>query len=103
MEIYIIMVLESKIQKKITDYLTNKEWCICIKITSSNWNWVPDVLVLLWWWKHIFIEVKKPDWVESKLQQFRRKQLTEHGDISLVCYSFDDFLTQYQWLKKDSQ
>jgi len=91
---------EQNIQKKIINYL-EKLWFICIKITVSNFNWIPDILVLTWNWKHIWIEVKTEIWKESKLQEFRRKQFTKHGDVSIVVYGYEDFINQYNKLWKN--
>ena len=85
---------ESKIQKKIINYL-EKLWFITIKITVSNFNGIPDILVLTGNWKHFWCEVKTLTGKESVLQQYRRKKFREHGDISIVVYGYEDFIIQY--------
>ena len=87
-------MLESKIQKKITDFL-KKKWYEVIKITSSNKNWIPDLLALTGNWKHIWVEVKQEKWKLSKLQEYVIKWLREMGDIVLIPYWYDDFVLQY--------
>jgi hypothetical protein len=85
---------EQVIQSKIIKDLESR-WYIVIKITVSNMTGIPDLLVLTGWGKHLWIEVKKPDGVESKLQEFRRKKFTEHWDVSIVCYGYEDFIRKY--------
>lgn len=91
-------MLESKIQKKIIDYL-KKEWCEIIKITQSNKNGIPDILCLTGDWGHLWIEVKQEKWKLSKLQEYVIKGLREIWDIVIVPYWYDDFIEKYNALK----
>ena len=89
-------MLETWIQKKIINYLEKKEWFEVIKLIKLNKNWYPDLQVLIWNWRHFWIEVKQVKWEESILQAFVRNKLIKKWDISLVCYWYDDFLRQYK-------
>jgi len=91
------MWVEQNIQTKIQKYLEKKGF-MTINLIKTNRNWIPDLIILNWNGKCFFIEVKKIDWIESKLQEFRRKELIKNGYISLVVYWYDDFLTQYNKL-----
>ena len=66
---------------------------------KTNKNWIPDLQVLIWNWKHFWVEVKQKTWTASKLQEFRIKKLIDHGDIAFVCYGWDDFLNKYNTIK----
>jgi len=94
------MWVEAKLQTKIQKYLIDKEWFMTINLIKTNRNWIPDLQILIWDWKSFFIEVKKRWWMESKLQEYRRKQLNKMWYISLVVYSWEDFIKQYLSLIK---
>jgi hypothetical protein len=84
---------EQAIQYKIEKYL-EKLWYFPIKLIKTNKPWIADLLVLLWNWKHLRIEVKQEKWKESKIQEYRRKQLTDMGDICLIVYWYEDFINK---------
>ncbi len=90
---------EQSYQTKVQKYL-EKEWYICVNMIKTSKNWIPDLLILLWEGKHIWIEMKDLKWKESVLQNYMRRVLTKHWDISIVCHWFDDFLKQYKKLRK---
>lgn len=92
-------MLESKIQKKIIDYIEKEKKFIVIKQIKTNKNWIPDLLVLTWNWKHLWIEVKQEKWIESEIQKFRREQLINIWDYCIVCYWFDDFFEKFMFLR----
>ena len=96
-----IKMIESKIQKKITDFL-KKEWYEVIKITSSNKNGIPDLLALTGNSKHLWIEVKVEKGKLSELQKYVIKWLEQLWDIVLVPYGYEDFIKQYNQLDKTS-
>lgn len=89
---------EQLIQTKITNFCKSKG-CKVLNVTKSNLNWIADLQIFTWNWKHFWCEVKKPDWVESKLQQFRRKEFTKIWDIWIVAYWYEDFIkkTNHLW------
>ena len=72
------------------------KWYIVIKITISNWNGIPDLLILTWNSRHFWCEVKKPDGVLSVLQKFRIKSLSQLGDKIIVAYGYEHFVTEFQ-------
>lgn len=88
-------MLENKIQKKIIDYLEKEKSFFVIKQIKTNKNGIPDLLVLIWWWKHFWIEVKQEKWIESKIQEYRRQELNSIWDTSLICYWFNDFINKF--------
>lgn len=81
-------------QTKVQKYL-EKQWYITLNLIKTNKNWIADLLILVWDSKHFWIEMKDLKWKESKLQEYMRRKLTKHWDISIVCHWFDDFLQQF--------
>lgn len=71
-----------------------------VNLIHTNRNGIMDLLILVWNWKHFWIEMKDLKWVESPLQKFRRKEYTEHGDICLVCYWYNDCIEQWEKIKE---
>lgn len=69
---------EQKIQKKIIDKLES-EGNYVIKLIQTNKNGIPDLLVLPPSCGAFFIEVKRPGGKPSKLQEYRMKELSNHG------------------------
>jgi len=73
---------EQRIQKKITDQLTNDGWFV-IKLMKTSINGIPDLMAL----KNgttKFIEVKKPRGIISEIQKYRIKQLRKQGFEAVV-------------------
>lgn len=85
---------EQQIQKKITNFLTDK-WYHVIKLIKTSVNWIPDLMVLTWYHKIFFIEVKTETGKLSELQKYRIKKLEEHWYKVIVPYWFDDFIEQF--------
>ena len=92
-------MLEWWIQTKIQKFL-EKKWFICINMIKTNKNWIPDLQILIWNWKHFWIEVKQKTWILSKIQEFRIKKLRENWDIVLIPYWYEDFINKYKELWK---
>jgi len=90
---------EQLIQTKIIKYL-EKKWYIVINIIKTNKNWLPDLLVLIWKWKHFWIEVKQETWILSKIQEYRIKTLRENWDLVWIPYGFQDFIKQFEIIEK---
>jgi len=70
-------VTEQQIQKKRIDQLEADGWYV-IKLIKTNKNGIPDLVAV----KEddvLFIEVKKPNGVVSKLQEYRLKELERYG------------------------
>lgn len=88
-------MLESKIQNKIIKFLESKGY-IVIKLINTNWNWIPDLIVLIGWWKHFWIEAKQEKWVTSEIQKYRHKQLRLLWDTIIVPHGYEDFIEQYK-------
>ena len=68
---------EQQIQKKRIDQLEADGWYV-IKLIKTNKNGIPDLVAV----KEddvLFIEVKKPNGVVSKLQEYRLKELERYG------------------------
>jgi len=73
---------EQRIQKKITDQLTNDGWFV-IKLMKTSINGIPDLMALKNG-KTKFIEVKKPRGIISEIQKYRIKQLRKQGFEAVV-------------------
>jgi hypothetical protein len=71
-------MLESKIQSKKIKEL-EKEGYFVIKLIVTNKPGIPDLLAIPRDSNVLFCEVKRPDGKLSKLQEFRIKELNEHG------------------------
>ena len=82
---------EQQIQKKITNHL-EKNGYYTLKLIKTNKNGIPDVVVVHGQEEAFFIEVKKPDGVESKLQKFRAKELAAQSIRSYVVYGYEDYI-----------
>ncbi len=90
---------EAAEQEKIRQFC-KKKWWIVINITKSNFNWIPDLLVLTGNWKHFWVEVKKVSWYTVyPVQEYRKRQLETHWDISMIAYWYDDFLRLWKDLE----
>jgi Holliday junction resolvase len=57
-----------------------------IKLINTNKNGIPDLLAIPKGADITFIEVKKPGNKPSKLQEYRMKELREHGIKTQVFY-----------------
>tara|TARA_R100000544_G_C2227211_1_gene61683 strand:- start:3099 stop:3338 length:240 start_codon:yes stop_codon:yes gene_type:complete len=69
---------EQKIQEKRIGELEAKGYFV-IKLTLTNKNGIPDLLAIPPGSDVLFSEIKKPDGKLSRLQEFRLKQLNDHG------------------------
>jgi Holliday junction resolvase len=76
---------EQQIQAKKIKQLEAKGFYV-IKLIRTNKNGIPDLLVIPPGADVIFIEVKKPGNKPSKLQEYRMKELNEHGIKTQVFY-----------------
>lgn len=68
---------EQQIQSKRIKQLESEGYYV-IKLTQTNKNGIPDLVAL----KHddvLFVEVKTPKGKLSKLQEYRLKELKQHG------------------------
>ena len=92
---------EQAIQKKITNFLTDK-WYQVVKLIKTNVNWVPDLMVLTWDEKMFFVEVKTEKGKLSPLQIFRIKKLEENWYKVIVPYWYDDFINKYEEYEKNN-
>tara|TARA_R110002012_G_scaffold218587_2_gene389906 strand:- start:8361 stop:8600 length:240 start_codon:yes stop_codon:yes gene_type:complete len=69
---------EQKIQfKKIKEL--EQEGYYVIKLTTTNKNGIPDLVAIPKNSDVLFVEVKKPNGKLSKLQEYRIKELEQHG------------------------
>ena len=84
---------EQQIQAKKIKELEENGYYV-IKLVKTNKNGIPDVVAIHGQTEAFFIEVKKPDGVESKLQKFRAKELESQGIRSYVVYGYDDYLNK---------
>jgi len=89
-------MLESAIQKKIINYLEKQGYTV-VNLIKTNKSWIPD-LIATKDWKCLWIEVKRPGGVLSKLQEYRIKKLRENWDKVLVNYWYEEFILQYNQL-----
>ena len=69
---------EQQIQAKRIKQLESEGYYV-IKLTTTNKNGIPDLLVIPKNCEVLFVEVKKPNGKLSKLQEFRIKELKAHG------------------------
>ena len=88
------MILESKIQKQIIDYLKKDNW-IVVKTIRLNDSGYPDIFAFRNG-KTLFIEVKSEKGVLSELQKHRINKLRQQGFDVLVSNSFELFKTNYK-------
>lgn len=72
------MATEQQIQSKRIKQLESEGYYV-IKIIKANKNGLPDILALHPDKGVLFSEVKTPQGKLSKLQEFRLKELREHG------------------------
>ena len=63
-----------------------------MKLIKTNRNGIPDVIAIHPQEEAFFIEVKKPDGKESKLQEVVRNGLNERGIRSYVAYGYKDYI-----------
>ena len=69
---------EQQIQEKRIFQLESEGYYV-IKLTITNKNGIPDLLAISPNSNVLFSEIKKPNGKLSRLQEFRLKQLKEHG------------------------
>lgn len=69
---------EQQIQSKRIKELEAQGYYV-IKLIRTNKNGIPDLLAIPRDSNVLFCEVKRPDGKLSKLQEFRIKELNEHG------------------------
>ena len=69
---------EQQIQSKRIKQLESDGYYV-LKLTTTNKNGIPDLLAIPKDSDVLFIEVKKPKGKLSKLQEFRLKELKNHG------------------------
>ena len=69
---------EQKIQFKKIKELEQQGYYV-IKLTTTNKNGIPDLIAIPQNSDVLFIEVKKKGGKLSKLQEYRIKELTQHG------------------------
>jgi len=74
---------EQQIQKRRIKELEAEGYYV-IKLIKTNKNGIPDLVAIPPNTKVLFSEVKKDNGVLSKLQEFRLKELKEHGCITEV-------------------
>lgn len=85
----VFAMLESDIQRKIIEKVEAKG-CLAIKIIRANKNGIPDLCILTPNGKAVFIEVKKPGGVASKLQDYYISFIRKLGFTAAICYSWED-------------
>ena len=69
---------EQQIQAKRISQLEDEGYYV-IKLTMTNKNGIPDLIAIPKNSDVLFSEIKKPKGKLSVIQQFRLKQLNEHG------------------------
>jgi Holliday junction resolvase len=63
-----------------------------LKLIKTNKNGIPDIVAIHPQSEAFFVEVKKSDGKESKLQEVVRKGLNERGIRSYVAYGYSDYM-----------
>ena len=76
---------EQQIQNKRIGELESKGNFV-IKLTVTNKNGIPDLIAIPPNSNVLFSEIKKPGGKVSRLQEFRMKQLNDHGCKTEVYY-----------------
>lgn len=87
------MAKESNFQTKIIKYLESQgAYVIKYNASGISKTGVPDLLACVNG-KFIAIEVKAPNGIASKLQEYNLKQIQKAGGIGLILYpkGFDEF------------
>jgi hypothetical protein len=69
---------EQQIQAKKIKELEAQGYYV-IKLTTTNKNGIPDLIAIPPNSDVLFVEVKTPDGRMSKLQEFRKRELEQHG------------------------
>lgn len=69
---------EQQIQAKKIKQLEAEGYYV-IKLINTNKNGIPDLIAIPKDSDVLFVEVKKPDGKMSTLQEFRKKELENHG------------------------
>jgi Holliday junction resolvase len=76
---------EQQVQSKLIKELEEKGYYV-IKLVKTNKNGIPDLLAIPKDSDVEFIEVKRYDGKASKLQDFRIKELNNHGIKATIHY-----------------
>lgn len=71
-------MIEQQIQSKKIKQLESEGYYV-IKLINTNKNGIPDLIAIPKNADVLFVEVKRPNGKLSKLQEFRLKELKEHG------------------------
>ena len=71
-------MIEQQIQSKKIKQLESEGYYV-IKLINTNKNGIPDLIAIPKNADVLFVEVKRPNGKLSKLQQFRLKELNQHG------------------------
>lgn len=71
-------MIEQQIQSKKIKQLEAEGYYV-IKLINTNKNGIPDLIAIPKNADVLFVEVKRPNGKLSKLQEFRLKELKEHG------------------------
>lgn len=84
-------MLESAIQKKISDYLAALPECWTCKVMAANKRGVPDILAVISG-RFVAIEVKAPGGKPSKLQLAQLRRIEAAGGIAILAESVDEVI-----------
>jgi Holliday junction resolvase len=88
------MQTEQQIQTKIAEWLRRQHWLVT-KVMQSSLNGWPDLLAVREG-EAIFIEVKRPGGVVSKIQSHRIEQLRDQEMKVYITDSLSDLIKQIQ-------
>lgn len=76
---------EQQVQSKLIKELEEKGYYV-IKLVKTNKNGIPDLIAIPKNSDVEFFEVKRYDGKPSKLQEFRIKELNNHGVKAIIFY-----------------
>jgi Holliday junction resolvase len=84
-------MLESSIQKKISNYLSGLPDCWNVKVMSANKRGTPDILAVING-RFVAIEVKTEKGKASAIQQAQIRRIQQAGGVAFIAKSVDEVI-----------
>lgn len=89
--------LESEIQAEIIKWAEESGY-IALKAISNNKSGFPDLTLVGYNSRLVWVEVKRPGNKPRQLQQWRHEQLKERGHTVAIVESLEEFISYHQSL-----